>query len=303
MDIIRVSNLTKKFKGFTAVEEVSFSLRKGEILGFLGPNGAGKTTTIQMMLGVMTPTSGDVFYFGKNLKTNRQEILEQINFSSTYTNLPLDLTVKECLTYTAYLYKIKNRKERIQKIKELFQLDKLWEQQIAELSAGEQTKVNLAKAFINFPRVLLLDEPTASLDPDISKTIRDFILEEREKFNVSVLITSHNMAEVQEICDRVVFINRGKIIANDTPQNLARSISTSHLQLRLRNNPQKAENYCQKNKIACQLKGEYITMDVEESSLAFLLENLMREEIFYDEISIEKPNLEDYFLEVALKKK
>src|SRR5579871_2189747 len=150
MHILEAKKLTKKFKDFIAVNEVSFSLEQGEILGFLGPNGAGKTTTIQMLLGILTPSSGEVRYFGKNLQKNKSEILEEVSFSSTYTNLPWWLTVEENLTFITYFHKIKNRKERIKKIVEIFRLEDIFKQQMTELSAGQLTRVNLAKAFLNF---------------------------------------------------------------------------------------------------------------------------------------------------------
>ncbi|KKQ23864.1 MAG: ABC-type transport system, ATP-binding component [Candidatus Roizmanbacteria bacterium GW2011_GWC2_37_13] len=231
MDILTVKNLTKKFGKFTAVNNISFSLREGEILGLLGPNGAGKTTTIQMLLGVLTPTQGEVKYFNKSLQDNREEILEKVNFSSTYTQLPWLLTVEENLTYTSYLYKIKDRKQRVKKLIEAFRLKKLIKEQMKELSSGEVTRVNLAKAFINYPKVLLLDEPTASLDPETSDYIRKFLIKERNQFNFSIIWTSHNMAEVEEVCDRVVFINHGKIIADDTPEKLAKTIEVCHVVL------------------------------------------------------------------------
>src|SRR3989339_104612 len=228
MAVLQIKNLTKKFGSFTAVNNISFDLKEGEILGLLGPNGAGKTTTIQMIIGVLTPTKGEVNYFGKNLKNNREEILEKINFSSTYTQLPWLLTVEENLKFISYLYEIKNRNERIKKLAKIFKLEKLLKEQTKDLSSGEITRVNLAKAFINYPKVLLLDEPTASLDPETAEYIRKFLLEERDQFNVSIVWTSHNMAEVEEVCDRVILINNGKIIADNTPDKLAKTIEICH---------------------------------------------------------------------------
>jgi ABC-2 type transport system ATP-binding protein len=167
MSIISVHNLTKQFGNFTAVNDISFDLEPGEILGFLGPNGAGKTTTIQMLLGVLTPTSGEILYGKKEFSTHREEILEDVNFSSTYTsstytNLPWNLTVKENLTYISYLYRLENRKQRVDKVVEIFKLEALLKQPLHELSAGQLTRINLAKAFINMPKILLLDEPTTN---------------------------------------------------------------------------------------------------------------------------------------------
>ncbi|MBI4080612.1 MAG: ABC transporter ATP-binding protein [Candidatus Levybacteria bacterium] len=308
--ILEVKNLTKQFpaKGwsssgrgnyFTAVDDISFTVKSGEIVGFLGPNGAGKTTTMQMLLGVLTPTSGIVAYFGKDLHKHREEVLEQVNFSTTYTQFPWRLTVAECLTFISYLYDIPNRKERINRIVESFRLEKLLKKEIANLSAGQKTRVNLAKAFINYPKVLLLDEPTASLDPEVALHVRNIIEEQRKTYDVSVLITSHNMAEIEELCDRVIFINNGKIIADDLPQNLAKKIAVSHIELLVSENMEKLIEYCEKQKLSYSLKGKYIRIDMQEKELSDFLQKLSREQIVFDEISIDKPSLEDYFFSIA----
>jgi ABC-2 type transport system ATP-binding protein len=302
MNILEIKNLTKKFGNFSAVDNISFSLHEGEILGFLGPNGAGKTTTIQMLLGTLTPTTGEIVYFGKNFSSAREEIMERVNFSSTYSNLPGDLTVKEVLTYTSYFYNITDRKKRVVEIRDLFRLDDLFSQQIHELSAGELTRVNLAKAFINFPKILLLDEPTASLDPEIAKYVREFLLDERKKFNVSILLTSHNMAEVQEVCDRVIFINEGKLVADDTPENLAKSMKISHIELLVKDGLKRIEAICEKKNLNCRVKGRHINVDLDESKIPSFLDKLASDNIRYDEISIQKPTLEDYFIEKVTKK-
>lgn len=296
MKVLEVKNLTKKFKDFTAVDDISFDMEEGEILGILGVNGAGKTTTIQMLLSALTPSSGEIVYFGKSLEKNRSEILEQVNFSSTYTNLPLDLTVKENLTFISYLYKIKDRKKRVREIAEIFQLNDLMDEKVTDLSSGQQTRVNLAKSFINFPKILLLDEPTASLDPEIARYIRNLLLEERKNFKVSIIITSHNMQEVEEICDRVIFINAGKIIADDKPENLARSIKSNRLRLLIKEDPALALEYCKKSKLNCEIEGNCLLITLAEDKIPELLKNLVENKIYYNEINIDKPNLEDYFL-------
>lgn len=301
--ILEINNLTKTFGSFTAVDNVSFSLKEGEILGFLGPNGAGKTTTIQMLLNILNPTSGNISYFGKDLFTNREEILEKINFSSTYTNLPWYFTVKENLKWVSYLYSISNRNERIDKMIRTFRLEEIMNKTVGQLSAGQITRVNLAKAFLNYPKVLLLDEPTASLDPDVATYIREFLMKEREKFNVSIIITSHNMAEVEELCDRVIFINHGKVIADDTPEKLAQTIEISHIELLFEKGIEKAKLYCSENNLAYSLTSKkHIVIDVHEKEIAKVLRDLSEKNIHFDEISIEKPTLEDYFLQMSMKK-
>lgn len=307
MDILRVTGLSKQFKVgakmFKAVDNVSFSLKEGEILGLLGPNGAGKTTTIQMLLGVLTPTLGTISYFGKDLATNREEILEKVNFSSTYTNLPWDLTVWENFTYLSYLYDIPKRKERIKRIFSIFRIDNLKNKKIYELSSGQLTRVNLAKAFINFPKVLLLDEPTASLDPDVAKYVRDFLIEEQNKFKVSIIFTSHNMAEVEDVCDRVIFINKGKIVADDTPERLAKTIDVCHVELLIKDGLKRTIEKCQTEGIHYILSERDITIDLKERQIPDFLRAIMDMGVYYDEISIEKPTLEDYFIQLAHKDK
>ncbi len=297
MSILKVSSLSKKFKQFQAVDNISFDLKEGEILGLLGPNGAGKTTTIQMLLGILTPTSGSVEYFGKDLLKHRVEILDQVNFSTTYTNLPWIMTVSECLTSISYLYTIKNRKERIREIVETFELETLMDKKIASLSSGQNTRVNLAKSFINKPRVLLLDEPTASLDPETANMVRKVLLKEQKEFGISIILTSHNMNEVETVCNRVIFINEGKIVANDTPQSLAKSIRTSHLELRFDEKIDQVIKLLDNKKLKYKKEDKYLTIDIQEMEIPVLLKTLIDKKLSYAEISIEKPSLEDFFLE------
>lgn len=302
-DVIEVKNLTKHFgsknNGFTAVSDISFSVKEGEILGFLGPNGAGKTTTIQMLLGVLTPSDGTIKYFGKNLFSHKEIILDQVNFSTTYTNLPWVLSVRENLTFVSYLYEIKDRKQRVNDVIALFKLETLINKKMSELSAGQKTRVNLAKAFINKPKVLLLDEPTASLDPDIAKYIRDIIMNYRTESKATILWTSHNMFEVEEMCDRVIFINKGKIISDDTPDKLAKSIEVAHIELLVKDGMKRTVDYCMMNKFNYKLQKRTIVVDVKENKIAEFLRGLMDSGVIYDEISIEKPTLEDYFLQTS----
>jgi len=301
MPILEVENLVKQFGKFFAVDHVSLSLNEGEILGLLGPNGAGKTTTIQMLLGVLTPTQGTVRYFGKDLTSHREEILEHLNFSSTYTTLPWELTVKENLTVISYLYRIPKRRKRLEKIAELFRLKDIWKKPTYSLSAGQMTRVNLAKAFINFPKILLLDEPTASLDPEAAQYIREFLLHQRKTFNISLILASHNMAEVEAVCDRVIFINKGKIIADDIPENLAKSIEISHVELVISDGLKRTIAYCEDTGLVCRPLGRSLTIDIHERKIAEFLRTITEMGVRYDEISIEKPTLEDYFLQMARK--
>jgi len=300
-DLVRI--FPAKAKPFTAVDHLSFGLKQGEILGLLGPNGAGKTTTIQMLLGILTPTQGKVSYFGEDIYTNPEPILEQINFSSTYTNLPWRLKVGETLKYTSYLYDIKDRTGRIARIVDLFRLAPLVNKEIASLSAGQLTRVNLAKAFLNYPRVLLLDEPTASLDPETASYIRKFIMLQRDKFEVSILFTSHNMQEVSEICDRVIFIKNGKIVAEDKPENLPKIIKFSKLELVMVDGLKRTVELAEKLHLKHQIKKRAIEIEIEETQIAHFLNELAKKGIEYDQIAIKKPDLEDFFLEIVRQKK
>lgn len=305
--VLEVDQLSKYFpkKGehdFVAVDGISFSLQKGEILGLLGPNGAGKTTTMQMLLGILSSSAGSIKYFGQDFETHREEILEKVNFSSTYTNLPWALTIREALTYSAYLYDIEDRLTQIAQVSEIFRLTKLMNNEVNSLSAGQLTRLNLAKAFLNYPQVLLLDEPTASLDPETADHIRQFILRQREQFEVSILFTSHNMAEVSQVCDRVMFINHGKIVAIDTPANLAKQIKNAKLELVVIDGLKRIVRFCREQGLPCQEQQRAVTVEIPEKQIASFLQLLADHKITYDQISIKKPDLEDYFLAMARKK-
>ena len=219
-ELIEVQNLTKKFGAVTAVDGISFNVAEGKITGFLGPNGAGKTTTIQMILDLVTPTSGQIHIFGLDMRRHREEILQKMNFSSAYIAMPGNLTVFENLSTFARLYGIRNRKERIAEFSEFFNIKELLKKMTGTLSTGQLTRVNLAKALLNKPKLLLLDEPTASLDPDIADRTRKLLRQIQKDHGVTILYTSHNMEEVEEMCDRVIFIQKGKIVDDGSPAEL-----------------------------------------------------------------------------------
>lgn len=298
MKALEVENLIKKFGSFTAVNKISLFMEEGEVLGVLGRNGAGKTTTLQMCLGALTPTSGVLKYFGKVFsEENRSEILEKVNFSSTYTFLPYDLTTKENLIYSSWLYNIKNRAKRVLEIKEMFDLGDLWDEQFTNLSAGQKTRVNLAKAFINNPKVLLLDEPTASLDPATADFVRKLVLKEKKDRGVSVLFTSHNMAEVEEVCDKVVVIDGGKIIAQGTPKELAAGLDKCTVKLFVTSSHEDFLNLMKMQSLETKKEGNFYVIGTKESKVAELFAVLAKNEVIYKEIIVESADLEDYFLE------
>ena len=299
MSILEVKGLKKSFAKKEIIKGLNFTMAEGEILGILGPNGAGKTTTLQMLLGILTPTSGSVHIFNKDLATYKSEILEKVNFSSTYVDMPWRLSVEENMIWSSYLYNIADRKKRLAKIKDLFRLEKLWKQPVASLSAGQKTRVNLARSMVNFPRLLLLDEPTASLDPEVAAYMREFFAEQRTKFNTSIILTSHNMAEVEELCDRVLILKDGEIIGNDTPANLAKRIEFSHLRLRVTKNASELDKLIESRKLTCEKIDNNYNMTIKEVLLPLFLYEITKKNISYTEISIDKPTLEDYFLKIA----
>ncbi|MBI1910659.1 MAG: ABC transporter ATP-binding protein [Deltaproteobacteria bacterium] len=218
--IVEVKDLTKVFNGYRAVDSISFDLFEGEILGLIGPNGAGKTTTLQMLLDLTTPTSGEIKIFGLELKANRGEILQRVNFSSSYISLPLSLTVEENLTVFARLYNVSKPKGRIEELLKVFEIYNIKDTPTRRLSSGQITRVCLCKALLNNPSILFLDEPTASLDPDIADKTRTLLKKIKDENGISMLYTSHNMKEMEEMSDRVIIINKGKIIAEGKPDAL-----------------------------------------------------------------------------------
>ena len=220
--IVEIRQLTKHFGDFTAVDQVSFDIQPGETVGLLGPNGAGKTTIFQMLLGVITPTEGSIHMFGLDLIKHREEILRQVNFSSTYISMPYALTVEENLRVIGKLYSLPDINRRIDDVLKKLEMEDIRQRLTRKLSSGQMTRLTLAKAVMTEPRILFLDEPTASLDPDIAHKIRAFLKEYRDVSGLSMLYTSHNMREMEEMSDRIIFLQRGKIIAQGTATNIVK---------------------------------------------------------------------------------
>jgi len=218
---IKVINLSKKFNNFIAVNNINFTLNKNKTLGILGPNGCGKTTSIGMMLGLITPTSGEVLIDNKNVnEVNRNDLLSRMNFASPYIELPKKLTVRQNLEIYGRLYGVKILKDRITEISEDLNLSSFLDKKTGELSSGQKNRVSLAKSLINKPEVLFLDEPTASLDPDIGDFVRNYLESYKAKNNVTILLASHNMNEVERLCDTVIMMKKGEIVDRGTCKDI-----------------------------------------------------------------------------------
>ena len=220
MKVLSVANLRKQFSELTAVDGISFEVAPQEIVGLLGPNGAGKTTTINMILGILEPTSGTVCIEGLNIARRRSQALLRTNFAAVYAPLPGNLTVHQNLRVFGMLYGVSRLSDRIEELLAQFDLEKFRDVKCGVLSSGEQTRVGLAKAMLNRPGLLLLDEPTASLDPATAHDVRTKIREFASRSTGGVLWTSHNMYEVEEVCDRVLFLSRGRILLEGNPATL-----------------------------------------------------------------------------------
>ena len=219
---IKIKNLYKNYKGFEAVKNLNFEIKKGSITGLLGPNGCGKTTTIGMILGLIRPTKGEVLINNKDIEIekNRINVLEKMNFISPYVELPKKLSVKENLIVYGKMYEVKNLQNRINTLCNDLNLKEFLNKKTGELSSGQKNRVSLAKSLINNPEILLLDEPTASLDPDTGDYVRSYIENYAKKNNTTILLASHNMSEVERLCEKIMMMKQGKIIDEGTCEEL-----------------------------------------------------------------------------------
>jgi len=228
---IEVKNLTKKFKSITAVNNISFKIEKNNTLGLLGPNGCGKTTSIGMMLGLITPTSGEILIDGVKLDSkNRIKLLSLMNFASPYIELPKKLTVKQNLEVYARMYGVINKDERIKELIEDLNLNQFLDKKTGELSSGQKNRVSLAKSLINKPKLLFLDEPTASLDPDIGDFVRQYLEEYKKKNELTMLLASHNMKEVERLCNKIIMMKQGSIVDEGTCEELIKKHGRKNLE-------------------------------------------------------------------------
>jgi len=295
-EVIRVFELTKKFGKFTAVNGVSFGVSKGEVVGVLGPNGAGKTTTITMLLSLTKPTSGKIEIFGRDLTENREEILQKLNFASSEIRMHGRISVYNNLLVYAYLYNVIEPKKKVKQVLAELEIEHLAKTNFINLSAGQRMRVILAKTLINRPRLILLDEPTASLDPDIAEKVQNLFLRLVKKHKVTILYTSHNMAEVTKMCDRVIFLNKGKIVASDTPANLAKMIEKTILVLRYEGKEVSVRKILgKKNYKVSFLKKDALEIELNEDEIPGVLINLSSGGVWITDVDIRKPDLADVF--------
>jgi ABC-2 type transport system ATP-binding protein len=228
--VIDARNLVKRFDDVVAVDDVTFAVEGGSVTGLLGGNGAGKTTTLSILLGLLLPTAGSVRIFGVDMLRDRYSVLPRLNFSSPYVDLPKRLTVAENLRVYALLYGLDDVPAQLARVCEAFDLSAFMERPFANLSAGQRTRVALAKALINEPELLLLDEPTASLDPDTSDWVRGYLESYRDRTGATIVLASHNMAEVERMCDDVIMMRLGRIVDRDTPAALVGRYGRANLE-------------------------------------------------------------------------
>jgi len=300
-NVLEVKNLIKIFgNSFTAVDNVSFVVPRGKVIGLLGPNGAGKTTTIHMLLGISTPTFGEIRYFGKNFQTNRNYCLQKINFTSSFNSLQNRISVWENLIVFSGLYEVKNPEKRIRELIEYFEIGYILNKRYGDLSAGQRTRVNIIKSLLNDPELVLMDEPTASLDPDIADKMLSLIEGLRKEKHISVLYTSHDMHEVTRLCDEVIFLSRGKIVAQDTPINLTKRITAAAVRLMFTDSKESFEKYLKENNYSYSfIDSHTVSVETIESAIPKLIYGVSKAGLYVTDIEVKKPNLEDVFLQIA----
>ncbi len=300
--VLEVENLVKTYGTFRAVDGISFAIPRGKVIGFLGPNGAGKTTTIQMLLGITLSNGGTIRYFGQDFARHRLQCLQRINFTSAFNTLLGRITVWENLLVFAGLYRVARARAKIDELPAYFEIADLGREFYKNLSAGQRTRVNLVKSLLNDPEIILMDEPTASLDPDISDKTLTLIEKLRAERNLSILYTSHNMDEVTRICDEVIFLDHGRIVAQDTPRNLTKLITRASLRVRLEDPAAALVPYLDGEALAYTLPDEYsIALDTEEYLIPRVLFGISNAGARIADIEIRKPTLEDVFLDFARK--
>jgi ABC-2 type transport system ATP-binding protein len=298
MNILEVKNLHKSYGKFEALKGISFFIEKGEILGLLGPNGAGKTTTIQILLQIITPNEGEMNIFEMDAFKKREDVLQRMNFTSAYVHLFGSLTVWENLKVFAGLYGVKNQ-NKITKLLKEFEAYDLRDKKAVTLSSGQLTRIMVVKALLNDPELLLLDEPTSSLDPEIALKMREILKEIHRTRNISMLYTSHNMAEVEDMCSRVIFLSHGEIVANDTPENLTQLVPNHELKVTFDNEPKELLELLKKDNVKAKISENTLHITTENEEIPNILGKIYAQGQKIKNIDIDEPDLEDVFLKIA----
>lgn len=299
--ILEVNNLVKNYGSFRAVDDISFSVSKGKVVGFLGPNGAGKTTTIQILSGITLSNGGTITYFGQDFSKHREECLQRVNSTSAFNTLMGRISVWENLVVFAELYHVPHPTQKMTSLMEQLEISHLKYSLYKNLSSGQKTRVNIVKSLLNDPELLLMDEPTASLDPDIADKTLALIERLKEERNLSILYTSHNMNEITRICDEVIFLDHGKIVAHDTPQNLTKRISSATLEVTFNAYTDALDAYLKEQRITFSQDGHTVAVSSEETAIPRILFDMSKTGIVITDIEIKKPTLEDVFLQIARK--
>jgi ABC-2 type transport system ATP-binding protein len=303
--IIEVRDLRKTYSPkknpVHALRGINFTVKAGEVFGILGANGAGKSTTLNILIGLLSPTGGEVKIFGKNFFLHEEDIKQRMNIATTYADLASNLTVYRNLNVFAVMYGVGNREEKIAFLLTQFGIADLRDKRIDQLSAGEKTRVNLCKSLLNDPDILLLDEPTASLDPAVAAQTREFLLGLQQRQGTTVIFTSHNMTEVEQMCDRVALLAKGQIYKIDTPENLQKLVRTQVVTVVTGGQPKNLEEILKGEGYEPRMHKNYFEVEIanEEYALVKLLDTLKAHNIGVRDVIIEKPNLEQVFIRLA----
>lgn len=309
MYALKVSNLRKNFKGknkiVKAVNNLSFQVKKGEIFGLLGVNGAGKSTTLNMLCGLILPDSGKIEMFGKDFFKNEEELRSQFNLATAYYTLSVNLTVKQNLKVYAKLYNIKNADQKIKELTEKFLFTEHFDTRVRSLSSGEKTKLVLIKSLLNDPKLLFLDECTAGLDPDVAEIVRDHIIQYNKETGCTIIFTSHYMQEVEQMCDRIAFMDCGRIVKIGKAKELIAELETQNIQIHFSRQIEKAKQILKNENIKFEMPEKGILsfqVQNREKIIYPILEKFVKAKIPFDDLHLNKPTLEEYFIKQSRKK-
>jgi ABC-2 type transport system ATP-binding protein len=298
-DLLEVECLTKSFGALRALKGISFAVPRGAIIGLLGPNGAGKTTCIDILLGATTPDSGSVRYFGRDFFADRSSALSRINFASAYHNLQNRISVRQNLLVFAHLYEVPEPKRTIERMGEYFEILGIMDRRFGDLSAGQRTRVSLIKSLLNNPELVLMDEPTASLDPDIADKTLGLIEELRRERGLSILFTSHRMDEVNRLCDEVIFLDRGEVVSRGRPAELTAAIPEAEVRLTLEGSLEAVQRYLLDRGLQYRVEGRDVVVTALETQIARLIHDADQLSDSIIGVDVKKTDLEDVFLAIA----